>query len=78
MALYRVIVGEHSHWDETLRRTEIFRAYKEGDATRCDVVESDRDLVKVFPNKFERYRPMAHDDVPVASEIEPAVAHRRL
>lgn len=65
---FRIIVGEHSEGSQT------YYAHKEGATVRNDVVESDRNLVALFPNKFKRYAPAPHDALPVVAQQEPALA----
>lgn len=66
MPQYRIIAGEHCEGNE------MYAAYQKGDVTRNDVLTSNRDLITLFPNKFERYAPKPHDVLPIASQqLEP-------
>jgi hypothetical protein len=70
MPLFRVIAGEHCE------NNQLFCAHKEGNTSRNDLVESDRPLDKVFPNKFRRYAPAPHDVLPVVAKKLPQPVRR--
>lgn len=65
MPKFRIVNGEHSEWCAELNASVTYRAFREGDKDRNDVLESDRDLMKVFPNKFERYYEKEQDSIEV-------------